>query len=65
MLARTEHHSTNLKLFVFVPLRLRVSQYLNLRVVEVLADDILPLLFIPLNFELFKQLLILLQVLPL
>lgn len=65
MLARTKHHSTNIELFLFVPLRLGVSQYLNLRVVEVLADDILPLLFVPLNFELFKQFLILLQVLPL
>ena len=65
MLARTKHHSTNIELFLLVPLRLGVSQYLNLRVVEVLTDDILPLLFVPLNFELFKQFLILLQVLPL
>ena len=65
MLARTKHHSTNIELFFLVPLRLGVSQYLNLRVVEVLTDDILPLLFVPLNFELFKQFLILLQVLPL
>ena len=65
MLARTKHHSTNIELFLLVPLRLGVSQYLNLRVVEVLTDDILPLLFVSLNFELFKQFLILLQVLPL
>ena len=65
MLARTKHHSTNIEFFLLTPLRLGVSQYLNLRVVEVLADDILPLLFVPLNFEFFKQLLILLQVFPL